>query len=219
MEESTLHEDVKSDLNTIAQMKFGILSAQDFYGTLGRVALSLSWLLLSITLAVHTAMYLLGISKHIYFSFSRLFDCWLAALGCGCVLSFFISEYVLFAKLVQGRLKTEIFIRQKCRELSRWYLVCFTIFYAIFFYMSLHFIEAWPEDNIFFAIYIFEGFIASLVITSLFINAEINRLGIGLLGDVIQAFVAKVQNKPFSSIDDNKNTSIPKNQTDESEAP
>ena len=47
MEESTLHEDVKSDLNTIAQMKFGILSAQDFYGTLGRVALSLSWLLLS----------------------------------------------------------------------------------------------------------------------------------------------------------------------------
>ena len=85
--------------------------------------------------------------------------------------------------------------------------------------MSLHFIEAWPEDNIFFAIYIFEGFIASLVITSLFINAEINRLGIGLLGDVIQAFVAKVQNKPFSSIDDNKNTSIPKNQTDESEAP
>jgi len=206
MDHQELEEAVKSDLITISTLKLGILSARDLYGSLGMFVLRLSLVLLCINLCVQVGLHSIGL----YYSplyIDTFFACWVLTLIGSSFIMLFLSSFILFGKLVKGRLKTEGFIKKKCQQFSLLYLLIYGAAY-LFLIVSLDaFGGPSASDRAFFGILStiltlgvsqLAALIGSLLFMSVFTNIEVNRLGIGIAFDVINAFVARIKNTPYA---------------------
>ena len=197
-----LQLDIKGDLLTIPTLKLGILPAKTFYGALLLFVLKLSLLFMLINLIVQIGLNVIGV-YHSHMRVGALLGLWGCALGASVVIALFINQFILFSKLVKGRLKTEAFIRKKWRHFS---LIYFLI-YSLVYFLAMWFQSSFSLDgdaqlfNFIFAQFIATVF--ALVATALIVNMEIERLGLGIVFDVISAFIEKIKHKPttMSGID------------------
>lgn len=206
MDYQALQEDVKSDLKTIPTLKMGILSAGDLYGSLAAFVLKLSLILLCINLAIQMGLHAIGF-YYAPLSTWAVFACWgLTFVGSGFIM-IFLSNFILFGKLVKGRLKTEGFIKQKCQQFSLLYLLIYSIAYFVLITGLDAFGGANARDREFFGLIStvltlggsqLGALIGSLIMTGILANIEISRLGMGIAFDLINSFMARVNNHPIT---------------------
>ena len=198
MDHQTLQKAVKSDLATIATLEIGILSAADLYGSLGGFILKCSLLLVCINVCLQVVCHSIGLYIP-SFSVSAVLFMWALTLGGSAFIVIFLSPMILFAKLVKGRLKTEGFIKQKWVQASCLYLVIYSLIYGAFTMIQkpVHFSvlddpNGWSGFNFMFAE--LWSLLGSFLILSVFANIEVNRLGLGVVFDVVKTFVARIKN-------------------------
>lgn len=209
MDNQALQEAIKSDLLTIPTLKMGILSSRDLYGSLAAVMLKTSLIFLGINTVVRILLHALGLHD-VTLSISSLFCTWGFAFGASMFIGMILSQYILFGKLVKGRLKTEAFIKRKCAHFSFIYFVMYAVVYAILtagFGATGRF---GGHDYLFTVLFwdvIFPlGFaqlmslVVPLVAISFLTSMEIQRLGLGAVFDVINQFVAKLKNYPLRDL-------------------
>src|SRR3990167_804516 len=200
MDNQALQEAIKSDLLTIPTLKIGILSSRDLYGSLAAVMLKTSLIFLGINTVVRILLHALGLHD-ITLSISSIFCTWGFAFGASMFIGMILSQYILFGKLVKGRLKTEAFIKRKCAHFSFIYFVMYAVVYAIMTAGLGAAGQFGGHDHLLFWDVIFPlGFaqlmslVVSLVGLSFLTSMEIQRLGLGAVFDVINQFVAKLKN-------------------------
>ena len=198
MDPQALQQAVKSDLVTLSTLKVGILSAGDLYGSLGGFILKCSLLLMCINVCLQVGAHSIGLYVP-SFSVSAVFFMWGLTLAGSSFMVIFLSPMILFGKLVKGRLKTEGFIKQKCVHATLLYIVTYSLIYGAFTLMQepVHFSglddpHGWSGFNFIFAE--IWSLLGSFLIVSVFANMEINRLGLGMVFDVVKLFVARIKN-------------------------
>ena len=130
MDYQALQEDVRSDLKTIPTLKMGILSAGDLYGSLAAFVLKLSLILLCINVAIQEGLHLIGF-YYAPLTIGSVFACWGLTFAGSVFIMIFLSNFILFGKLVKGRLKTENFIKQKCVHFCLLYLLTYSVGYLV----------------------------------------------------------------------------------------
>ena len=202
MDNQGLQDAFKSDLMTIPTLKVGILSAGDLYGTLAGFVLKLSLLLLSINLLIQAGLHGVGL----FFwplSIGLVFKCGLLTLVGSSFLMLFLSNFILFGKLVKGRLKTEAFIKQKCRHFGVAFLVIYSIAYLLLIMGINAFVgmsEGESEFGGLISIVLTLGLsqlvalLGSMLVVNVIASMEVSRLGMGIAMDVISAFVDAIKN-------------------------
>lgn len=213
MDNQAFQEGVKSDLRTIPTLKMGILSARDLYGTLATVILKTSLIFLSLNTLVQFMLKAFGL-YYPKLSVGVIFCTWVFALGASLLIGILLSQYILFGKLVKGRLKTETFIKKKCRYFTGIYFLMYGVIYAVFV-MGLGAFSKVFDDSPSSTLYFFwdilfplgfaqlASFVAATVIMSFLANMEIERLGVGVVFEVINQFVAKLKNRPLIEVSTN----------------
>ena len=202
MDNQALQDAFKSDLMTIPTLKMGILSAGDLYGTLAGFVLKLSLLLLSINLLIQAGLHSVGLF-YWPLSIGLAFKCGLLTLAGSSFLMLFLSNFILFGKLVKGRLKTEAFIKQKCRHFGVAFLVIYSVAYLVLI-LGLNAFGGFSErDREFFGLILIVltlggsqlgALIGSMLLVNVIASMEIGRLGMGIAMDVISAFVDAIKN-------------------------
>ena len=206
MDYQALQKDVKCDLKTIPTLKMGILSAGELYGSLAAFVLKLSLLLLCINVAIQEGLHVIGF-YYSSLSIGSVLACWgLTFVGSGFIM-LFLSNFILFGKLVKGRLKTEGFIKQKCMQFSLLYLLIYSIGYLVLIAGLGAFGGPDAHDSDLFTIISavltlggaqLGALIGSLIAMSVLVNIEISRLGMGIAFDVINTFMARIKNNPIT---------------------
>ena len=200
MDYQKLQEALKSDLLAIPTLKMGILSARELYGSLGIFILKLSLLFCGLETLYQTLLHATGLF-YPAFSFSNLLVTFGFAFAMSGLICIFVSQFILFGKLVKGRLKTEAYIVSKCRQFGGFYLVIYSVIYLVVLPSVDSSIGSSQESRDFFgsdfgifglAISQFVASFGGLMLTGLFVNMEISRLGMGIAFDVINAFVALI---------------------------
>ena len=202
MDNQGLQDAFKSDLMTIPTLKVGILSAGDLYGTLAGFVLKLSLLLLGINVLIQAGLHSVGLF-YWPLSIGLVFKCWLLTLAGSSFIMIFLSNFILFGKLVKGRLKTEAFIKQKCRHFGVAFLVIYIIAYLLLIMGINAFVgmsEGESEFGGLISIVLTLGFsqlvtlLGSMLVVNVIASMEISRLGMGIALDVIKAFVDVIKN-------------------------
>src|SRR3990167_4198195 len=207
MDNHELQEMVKSDLMLIPTFKLGILSARDFYGSLAAFVLKLSLVLIFVN-----TMILLGVHDVGFFYPNwggLLLFIWGLALVGSSFVGIFVSQFILFGKMVKGRLKTESLIKKKCIHFSLLYLLIYCLLYfgtTLFLDASYNlsasdkafFGQGWELFNLTFAQLV--SLLGAMLGMSILANIEISRLGIGIVFDVVNTFVAQIKNPRAASI-------------------
>ena len=208
MDYQALQEDVKCDLKTIPTLKMGILSAGELYGSLAAIVLKLSLLLLCINVVIQEGLHVIGF-YYSPLSIGSVFACWGLTLAGSGFIMLFLSNFILFGKLVKGRLKTEGFIKQKCMQFSLLYLLMYSIGYLVLITGLDAFGGANARDREFFGLFStaltlggaqLGALIGSLIAMSVMVNIEISRLGMGIAFDVINTFMARIKNNPITEV-------------------
>lgn len=191
MDYQKLKDDLKSDLRTISTLEMTIVPAKDYYGALLSAVLKSSLLMLAVNVVVHLWFKLLG-SYRVDLSLSLLIKTWFLTLAFSLIPVFFIRSFILFDKLIQCRLKSEGFVREKIFLLVKVYFLIFSFSYAGINYMNSDSIHGGLE---FFDILFSQmaACIFSLVITGLLAGIESERLGFGMLIELVSAFGEKMQ--------------------------
>ena len=204
MDNQTLQKAIKSDLLTITTLKLGIVSARDFYGSIAWMILKLSIAFLSVNMVVRIFLYLTGCSG-ISLSALSILCTWICGLGASCFIGLAFNQYILFNTLVKGQLKTEAFVKKKCKQLA---LIYFCIAYPICYMFITSEISPIDEALSFgnrgdSAVSVFishlgfiqwMSFLPSFIGMSLLASIEIQRLGLGAAFDVIHDCVEKIKN-------------------------
>ena len=194
MDYQALQAAFKRDLQAIPTLQLGILSARDLYGSLAVFVLKLSLLLLGINSAIQLSLYSIG---YFYYppSLALVFTCWAVALVGSILMMMFASSFILFGKMVEGRLESAAFIKEKCRQFGIGFLVLYSIAY-FFLIMSFYSTESLftTFDHLIFILAFsqFGVLFGSMLIVNVFEGIEINRLGLGVAFEVIDAFSAKL---------------------------
>ncbi|WP_115222885.1 hypothetical protein [Legionella donaldsonii] len=189
MDYQKLKDDLKSDLHTISTLEMDIVPAKDYYGALLSAVLKSSFFMLAVNVVVQLWFKLVG-SYRVDLSLSLLIKTWFLTLAFSLIPVFFIRSFILFDKLIQCRLKSEDFVREKIFLLVKIYFLIFSISYAGISYMSsvhggLEFFDILFTQ--------FGACIFSLVITGLLAGIESERLGFGMLIELVSAFGEKMQ--------------------------
>lgn len=213
MDYDKLQEAFKSDLLTIPTLKMGILSAGELYGSLGLFILKLSLIFCGLDTLYQALLHAVGL-YYWTFSFSKLLVTFGFALISSGLICLFVSQFVLFGKLVKGRLKTEAFIKEKCLQCCWLYFVIYSVLYLIILTYVDSSLGSSQSTRDFFgsdqmtfdlAFSQFSASMASFVFTGLFVNMEISRLGMGIAFDVIDVFVTRMNpNHSISTQPENK---------------
>ena len=194
MDYQALQATFKRDLQAIPKLKLGILIDRDLYGPLAVFVLKLSLLLLSINVAIQAGLYSINF---FYYppSLALVLTCWAVALVGSILMMMFASSFILFGKMVEGRLESAAFIKEKCRQFGIGFLVLYSIAY-FFLIMSFYSTESLCTtlDYLIFILAFsqFVVLVGSMLIVNVFAGIEINRLGLGVAFEVIDAFSAKL---------------------------
>lgn len=202
MDNDALQDAVKSDLRTIENLKFGILSANDLYGSMGGFILKMALLLTFINICLQVGLHSIGLYYPTLTLGGVLFMLLITLAGSAFV-TIFLSPFILFSRLVKGRLKLEAFIKQKWVQACLLYLLIYSVIYfaiIIFerpgnlysFQKERYDTEGWSAFYL--AVAEQASLIGSLILTQVIVGIEINRLGIGIAFDVVKTFVARIRN-------------------------
>lgn len=192
---------IKSDLTTLSTIKMGYVSAQDLYGSVLRLTLKLSFLLLAINTGIRLVLMAVGLYP-ITFTVSLMISTWMVGFIASLILGMVFSRLILISQLIKGRLKTEAIIRETFRHLG-W--VCLGIYMGVYAFITLlvvagmdsHMNDPWPLA---FTTIFSQGFafIAATGVTGLLSGVELDRLGLGAVFNVLSELVAKAK-KPQQS--------------------
>jgi hypothetical protein len=207
MDNHELQEMVKNDLMLIPTFKLGILSAWDFYGSLAAFVLKLSLVLMLVNTMIQWGVH--GIGFFYPTGGTILFFSWGLSLVGSSFVGIFVSQFILFGKMVKGRLKTESLIKKKCMHFSLLYLFIYCLLYVgttllldSSYNLSVSdkafFGQGWDLFNITFAQLV--SLLGAMLGMSILANIEISRLGIGIVFDVVNTFVAQIKNSHAGSI-------------------
>lgn len=208
MDYHTLQNMVMEDLKAIPNLKMGILSARDLYGALFGFILKFSLMLVCINVALQVGLHSIGL-YYPSFSITAVLFMWGLTLAGTSFIAIFLSPLVLFRQLVKGRLKSEAFINQKCWHAAILYFVIYSVIYGAIslaqapfnfhdFERAFFDKEGWSAFS--FIIAELWSLLGAFILANVFANLEINRLGVGIAFDVVQAFVARVKEHPPTSI-------------------
>jgi hypothetical protein len=205
MDYQRLKDDFKSDIMTIPTLKMGIISARDLYGSglKGFVRLTLIFLLINTLICAG----LHGLDLYYpNINLSLLIMLWLCSLIPSFFIGLIVSQFILFAKLVKGQLRTEVFIKNKYFQFGLIFFGIYSVLYFIFTVTGLNHFARSTDSREFFGkgiIYHFAlfsqifSFVISLLVTFFITNMEVQRLGIGLMFEVIETFVNKIKRTPL----------------------
>ena len=202
MDQHELQEAVKGDLETIPKLKIGVISAKDLYGSLLIMAVMISFAILFINIGSQLLLHAL----HCYPAISMN---WVARTWCygfvgSCFLSLMLRRFILFARFVKGRLKTELFIKKKCLHFALIYLFIYALAYLFFAYMfdiskyaTTENLSEFGKDWIVFDLIQAQimalgvAFFANIFLVCM----EIERLGIGIVFNIVSEFVLHINHK------------------------
>ncbi|HHF7349646.1 TPA: hypothetical protein ACPSKE_002856 [Legionella feeleii] len=191
MDYQKLKDDLKSDLHTISTLEMDIVPAKDYYGALLSAVLKSSLFMLSVNVVVQIGFKLAGIYR-VDLSLSLLIKTWFLTLAFSLIPVFFIRSFILFDKLIQCRLKSEGFVREKIFLLVKVYFLIFSFSYVGINYIHSNFVWGGLElSDVLFSQ--FGACVFSLVITGLLAGIESERLGFGMLIELVSAFGEKMQ--------------------------
>lgn len=198
MNNQTLENAIKSDMDTLSTFKMGMISARDFYGSLLGFVLKSSVALLLINTLVRLGLKSCGLyegSITVLMMILILIGC----LGVSFFMGIAFSQPILMNKLLQGRLKTESFIKKTYRHLCVVYFCLYTVMYTL---VTLFVIMGVPLDQglmdpwfIAFSIFFSQGFafIFASAITGFISGSEFQRLGLGAVINVLGEVLLKAR--------------------------
>jgi hypothetical protein len=204
MEVHQLEEAIKSDLKTLATIKMGFVCANEFYGKLIELAFKLSFLFLAMNTVVHLVLKGAGLFNA-PFTLSLLCGSWFVCFMMSLFLALILSRFVLLSKLIKGRLKTEILLKKTLKHLGFICLVIYTVVYALTTMLSVLGAESDVVNDPAFLMFriLFPqafSFIVSTGITGLMSSIELDRLGLGVLFNVLSDLLSKAKKSaPHSS--------------------
>ena len=200
MNSQDLEQAIQSDLVTLGTLRMGAVSARDLYGAFLGFVLKLSVILVGVNTLIRLALKGIGLYDP-EITVNLMLGTWFGCFIVSCFIGFTISRLLLIGKLIKGRLKTETLIKQKYRHFSLLYFAIYATTYTVCTALlnscigfNDHITE--PFLVVFCAI-MAQGFafVISIVATGLFAGVELDRLGIGVLFNVIAEVVAKAKNK------------------------
>ena len=198
MNNQTLENAIKSDMDTLSTFKMGMISARDFYGSLLGFVLKSSVALLLINTLVRLGLKWVGLYDGSITAFVMILM-WVCCLGVSFFMGLAFSQPILMSKLLQGRLKTETFIKKTYRHLCVVYFCLYTVTYTLItLFVNLGFtLDQGLMDPWFLAFSIFFSqmfaFIFASGITGFISGSEFQRLGLGAVINVIGEVLAKAR--------------------------
>lgn len=197
---------IKSDLTTLSTLKMGYVSAKDLYGSVLKLTLKLSFLLLAINTGVRLVFMAIGLFSIPFtpgFIIGLMIGTWMVCFLASLVLGMVLSRILLLSRLIKGRLKTEAIIRETFRHLSWVCLGIYTGAYAFStFAVAAGFSDEMGNPWLLAFVTVFSqgiAFIASTGITGLLSGVELDRLGLGAVFNVLSELVAKAK-KPSKAL-------------------
>ncbi|HHF0526722.1 TPA: hypothetical protein ACTUT5_003439 [Legionella anisa] len=206
MEVHQLEEAIKSDLKTLTTLKMGFVSANKFYGKLLGLACKLSFLFLAINTVVQLVLKGMG-QFNAPFTLTLLCGSWLVCFMMSLFLALILSRFVLLSRLIKGRLKTEILLKKTLKHLGSVCLVIYTVIYALTTMLSVSGAESDVVNDPAFLMFtiLFPqafSFIVSTGITGLMSSIELDRLGLGVLFNVLSDLLSKAKKSAPHSLFD-----------------
>lgn len=194
MNTQQLENAIKSDMDTLSTFKMGIISARDFYGSLLGFVLKSSIASLLINTLVRLGLKGVGLYDG-SITVLLMILMWVCCLGVSFFMGLAFSQPILMSKLLQGRLKTETFIKKIYRHLCVVYFCLYTVMYTlIILFVNLGFtLDQGLMDPLFLTLSAFFtqmfAFIFASAITGFISGSEFQRLGLGaiinLIGEVL----------------------------------
>lgn len=174
---------IKSDLQTIPNLKLDIVPAKKFYGKGFSFIFKLSFKLLTINTLIHWSLILMGF-YHLALSPANLIITWFIGFLFCLLIGFKLSKFSLIKNMIKGQLKTEVLIKEVFSNL-KW--ICFGVYIVVYFLMSMLTTAGMESDNGFFDdFFIFTGvaiisqfaaYLITTAITTFVANIEFDRLG------------------------------------------
>lgn len=191
MDYQRLKDNLKSDLHTISTLEMDIVPAKDYYGALLSAVLKSSFFMLAVNVVVQLWFKLVG-TYRVEFSLGFLLGIWMITIGFSVIPVFFIRSFILFKKLIKSRLKSDDFMRDKFNLLVKIFFFVFTVSYIVIAINDSDFIRGKIEIFNIFSIHI-GACVMSLLITGFLVGIESERLGFGMLIELVSAFGEKMQ--------------------------
>lgn len=205
MNSSSLLEDaIKTDMESLPTFKMGMISGRDFYGALLGFVLKSTLALLLINTLVRLALKGVGLYEGSITVFMMILTV-IGCLGVSFFMSLAFSQPILMSKLLQGRLKTEAFIKKSYRHLCVVYFCLYTVVYTL---VLLFVIAGVPlheglMDPWFIAFSIFFSqafaFIAASGIMAFVAEIEFQRAGLGAILNVVGDVLVKARQAALKS--------------------
>jgi len=195
MDHQALQAAFKRDLMTIPTLKLGILSARDLYGALALFVFKYSCFLLAINMAIQTGLYSIGEFVWVP-SLSLLLKCWVGTLVASSFLMLVSSQFILFGKMVQSRLESTAFIKHKCRQFARGFFIVYILIYGLLMiaFNSMMSMDRNADSGLTFVLVGSQiaSLVGSLMLVNIVASIEMNRLGLGVVFEVVEAFAAQL---------------------------
>jgi len=189
---------LKQDFSRLLDIKLNTVSRNSLYGTLIMVWLRLTFLLSTLSLSVQMSLHWLGFYPLIngYWVYKSISFSAISAL----VLTFLLRRAVLFFKLMQGKLESERFIKNKAQKIGSFYIVVYSLCYlasSVFFefskYSDIESLGAFKLEWLLFDLRFahFSSLILSVVITVFFVNFEVERVGLGFVFEGVKTLISR----------------------------
>lgn len=196
MDYQKLEEAIKSDLKSIPTLKMGYVPAKSYYGPIFDIAIITSFVLLFINMLVRIVLMITGL-VNINFTPILIIGTWVGSFMVSFLLSFKLRPFILMHKLVDGRLKTEHFIKKQIKYCIMFYLVTYTIAYTLLSLFTSPFINELNNEPIVLLLFLtisqFGGYLIAMFITIFFAFAEVERIGMGIvfnnLADLVMGLI------------------------------
>src|SRR3990167_1053904 len=183
MDYAQLKQDFKDDMAGIPQLKIPILSAQETYLPIVFLFLKCFFSLLGMTFGAVFLASLVGIFT--WYFWPPVLNQSLAVDFLGSVfITFYLSQYIMFANMVKAQLKTTAFLQQKVKAMMK--VFCGIYFALVTIALIAVHITRWFDDRMI-TIQSFSVFIA-LFITLIIFSMEVERLGLGAMFEVVTEF-------------------------------
>lgn len=194
MQQSQLEEAIKSDIATISTMKWGTVSAKEFYGRMFGLPLKLSFLFLALNVLIRIVLMSFGLCP-INITVKLILSMWMVCFIISLFFGMMFGHLILISKLIKGRLKTAPLIRKTLKHFSLVFLGLYIVIYALMTYVVSGSWSPYDIDPV--TLVLPQGFalVFPVVITSIFLEIEIGRLGLGALFNILSEWISKSKNQ------------------------
>lgn len=178
MDMNEIESAIKSDLQTIPNLKLAIVPAKKFYGEGFYFIFKLSLKLLTINTLIHWALILMGF-YHMALSPANLITTWFIGLLFCLLIGFKLSKFSLIKNMIKGQLKTEALIKEAFYNL-KW--ICFGVYTVVYCLMTILITWEMGDDII---ISQFAAYLITSAIVNFMANMEFERLGMACVFNLL----------------------------------